>query len=282
MMPDYLSCLLLWISVFVLYSSKKSLVHFLIAGIILGASTLIRPTHLLLPLIFILIIYLITNFKKRFVHFTLFLAGFLIVISPWLFRNYALFKSFPVVATNGGFNFLMWNHPGSSGKVNFDFNYNIKNPNEADEQNKAYLSGLKSIIENPISAFVRSFKKVFFSYYRGDSSITWLFKGNTNYNNPVLISSLFFLSNYYHYLIIYFSMIGFIKFLKLCFQKELLFILFTLFIYYLLIILVFVGNERYLISILPIHFLAAVANFNKWYCKKRQRKLLIGFQAIQS
>ena len=174
-MPDYLTAALLWLSIFLVLKKPYRSANLIFVGMILSLSTLFRPTYFLLPILFIIIIYSQKDRLKKTLSVTLFLTSFLVLITPWLLRNYNLYESLPVIATNGGYNFLMGNHNSSSGKVNFDFEYNINNPDEASEESKAYSSGWSSIKHDPLNAIVRSVKKLFYTYYRGDSSITWGF-----------------------------------------------------------------------------------------------------------
>jgi hypothetical protein len=148
----------------------------------------------------------------------------------------------------------MGNHPNSNGNVNFNFEYDNSNPNEVEESVKAYSKGFKSIIDDPLQAIVRSFKKIMFAYIRGDSSITWSLKQTENKLSPIFLSYVFFFTNYFFYVIIFLSFFSFYQ----MFRKDnpkLKSILNYVYIFFISMILIYVGSERYLIPILPIHFL---------------------------
>jgi len=256
-MPEYISAFVLWICIYLFTKKPYNKINLILAGALLGFGTLIRPTFLLLPMLFLIIIYFQKERIRKSYHSLIFALSFLVIISPWLIRNCNLYNTFPVIATNGGFNFLMGNHSNSSGKINFDFEYNANNPNEVAEESKAYSSGFESILNEPLNALFRPVKKIFFSYYRGDSSVTWVFKGENYRYNPILLSSVFFISNYFHWIIIILSLFGFKNLLVLFKEKKMMYLLGFL-LYFLVIIVIFVGNERYIIPILPIHFISAV------------------------
>jgi len=153
----------------------------------------------------------------------------------------------------------MGNHSNSNGNVNFNFKYDVSKPNEVEESLKAYSKGFESIIDDPLQAIVRSFKKIFFAYIRGDSSITWSLKKTENNINPVFLSYAFFLTNYFFYVIILFSFFSFYSLFKKD-SSKLNSILKYVYIFFISLIIIYVGGERYLIPILPIHFFLA-SNF---------------------
>jgi 4-amino-4-deoxy-L-arabinose transferase-like glycosyltransferase len=91
---------LIFISIYYLYKRK-----YLVSGLLLGLSILFREDAILvLPLILIYIVLerLVTkNIKQtRAVIFglVLFIIGFLLVLSPWLIRNYEVYDKFPYIS----------------------------------------------------------------------------------------------------------------------------------------------------------------------------------------
>ena len=185
------------------------------------------------------------------------LTVFLSIMLPWGIRNFNVFHSIVPVSTNGGYIFLMGNHKNSSGGVNFNFEYIFMNPDEAEESRKAYSRAFRDILNNPMQSLIRVPKKILHTYYRGDSSITWGFK-KTEENFPSLLKSIiFYLTNLMFYFIILLNI-----YVILLRRKEINFKKYTelivLSIYIFLIMIIFVGSERYHIPLLPIHiFLAA-------------------------
>ncbi|MGE5806070.1 MAG: ArnT family glycosyltransferase, partial [Ignavibacteria bacterium] len=184
LMTDYQFTFFLWLAIFILIKYDYAILHLALIGIILGLISYLRPISLLLPTI--IFIYFLKNsgIKRALLKSFIVTAAMLLVLSPWIYRNYMVFNKFIPVSTNGGFNFLMGNHNLSSGGLNFDFNYDINNPDEPLEERKAYLTAFDDIISQPFKAFLRLPKKIIYSYLRGDSSITWALKSTRNQISP--------------------------------------------------------------------------------------------------
>ncbi len=252
---------LVWMSFFlVFYQSNKFVkTRFFLVGIITGINILVRANAIMM--IPIIILTLIKFDKKYFSKILLFVLGSIIIVSPWALRNYQHFGKAVISSTNGGFNFLMGNHINSSGKINFDFEYDITNKNEVEESDKAYKQGIDDMIENPVKTLIRLPKKIFWSYWRGDFSLTWALKETKNEISPIIKSFLFFSNNLYFYLIITVSLLGFIKIPKGFISNKQIFFLNLYFIVNLLMILIYVGSERYIYSVFPLHILYFIKNF---------------------
>lgn len=257
-LTDYPFTLLLWSSIFLLLKMKQSsrLIYPILTGILLACASYLRPAGIILPLVFagILIFYL---YPARIRNAFLMLIIFILFLLPWGVRNFNIFHTIVPISTNGGYIFLMGNHEASSGGVNFDFEYNLSNPNEAEESKKAYIKAFNDIINNPIESIVRIPKKLIQTYYRGDSSITWAFKLFEKDIPSVIISAIFYLTNLFFYSIILINILVFFihrKKINLTKYVE----LFIITIYIFLILIVYVGSERYHIPLIPIHiFLVA-------------------------
>jgi len=193
------------------------------------------------------------SIKYSIVMFTV----FLLILLPWGIRNFNLFHSIVPVSTNGGYIFLMGNHKYSSGGVNFNFEYNFFNPDEAEESRNAYNRAFNDILNNPVQSIIRLPKKIIHTYYRGDSSITWGLKKTKQKVPDIFKSLIFYITNLTFYLIILLNICFiFSRRKKIDLKKYLE--LFVVSVYIFLFLIVFVGSERYLIPLLPIHiFLAA-------------------------
>lgn len=250
--------LAIWLSFYISLVSinKKGFWLFFISGIVIGISALFRANGLLLiPVIFILILYTREEILKRTV---LFLLGTILILAPWTYRNYYHFHKLLFTSTNGGYIFLMGNHPNASGKVNFDFEYDTTNPDEVGEERQAYQKGLEAIINDPAKFISRIPLKFFYSYYRGDHAITWSLKSTNNNINPLFKSFIFFSANGYFYGIIFLSLVGFIVRRKnFSLSPGIMLMIFYLISIFLMIAF-FCGSERYIIPIIPIHLFFAV------------------------
>ncbi len=257
-LTDYPFTFLLWSTVLVIRKLEwnSSIILPILAGIFLGIASFFRPAGILLPIIFaIIIIY--KKYPSSIRNGIVLITVFIMILLPWGIRNFKLFHSVITVSTNGGYIFLMGNHKGSSGGVNFGFDYDMSNPNEAAESRKAYLNGFKDIINNPIESLIRIPKKILQTYYRGDSSITWALKNVKNGISPIFVSFIFYITNMIFYMIILSNLIVIIFNKKdISYKKFTELIIVSMYIFFILII--FVGSERYHIPLLPIHiFLAA-------------------------
>jgi len=84
---------LLGFYVFLRSIGKKNIFLIASAGILLGAATLVRPTIQYLPFAFLIVMWLSWKHAdaKFFKHAALFIGIFLLVLFPWLVRNYQVF-----------------------------------------------------------------------------------------------------------------------------------------------------------------------------------------------
>jgi len=257
-LTDYPFTFFLWGSVLVIIKVKEnsSLIFAILIGFLLTLGSFLRPAGLLLPLLFAGIIYF-EKYPLSVKRSVIIFSTFLLLLLPWGIRNYYVFKSIVPVSTNGGYIFLMGNHKNSSGGVNFDFQYDMSNPDEAEESREAFNKGFIDIINNPLESLIRIPKKILNIYYRGDSSVTWSLK-KLNKDIPQIIKSMIFYSaNLFFYIIIILNLIVFIFFTGRGKIKKYR-ILIAISVYMIMIIIIFVGSERYHIPLLPIHiFLAA-------------------------
>jgi len=257
-LTDYPFAFFLWASIMIMFviRNKPSIWLSVLMGVFCALASYLRPIGITLTFIFTAILFL-KNYSNGRINSLIMLTVFLSIMLPWGIRNFNVFHSIVPVSTNGGYIFLMGNHKNSSGGVNFNFEYNFMNPNEADESRKAYSRTFRDILNNSMQSLIRLPKKILHTYYRGDSSITWGFK-KTEENLPALLKSIiFYLTNLMFYIIILLNI-----YIILLRRKEINFKKYTelivLSIYILLIIIVFVGSERYHIPLFPIHiFLVA-------------------------
>ncbi len=251
----------LWFAVYFAVKKKISLNNVVAAGVLLGVAAYFRSAAL--PVGALLIFYFAKKFgAKRGIRYgaIVILIQFMI-LSPWIYRNYKTFNSFIPVSTNAGFNFLMGNCVNSKGKNDFSAEYDFFNQDEIGEQKNAFKRAFTDIYENPLESLLREPMKIFYSYYRGDYSVTWALKKTKTYIHPLIKSLFFYISNLWFYSALLFSLIYFLKSKKIFFDKEKNLFLILLFSYFILIILIFVGSERYIVSLYPIHFFLFVKYF---------------------
>jgi len=257
-LSDYLFTLFLWIAVWIYLRRKHSIASFAAMGLVLAVMSYLRPVALLLPLVVVAALWWGGEWKACRYAALAGLLVFVVVLAPWTVRNYRVFGAFVPISTNGGYNFRMGSHPGASGGVNHDFDYNVANPDEAEESANAFKAGEEEIFHHPLQTIVRMPKKIFELYRRGDSSLSWAFKRTEKPLNPFLLSFLFYATNASSYFVVYLGLVTILG--CFVFRKTLAIhpLLVILYLYVILVTLVFVGSERYLIPVLPVHqFLAA-------------------------
>ncbi|MEM0448190.1 MAG: glycosyltransferase family 39 protein [Thermoplasmata archaeon] len=255
--------LLTWCAIyyFVKNIGENKRINLFFIGALVGLSTFVRANGIILLFTLIIVLFIKERSFNQIIYLVL---GFTIVLLPWVYRNYLHFNSFILSSTNGGYIFLMGNNQYSNGKVNFNFDYNLSNPDEPAEESKAYKKGFEFIQNNFGNFLILTIKKLFYSYWRGDSSITWSFKKTENFINPQIKSFIFFITNFYYYLILLFSFLALLKYKRLSNIMEYNLIFMILMIINLIMIAVYVGSERYFIHLLPIYFYLAGKYINEY------------------
>ena len=203
-LTDYPFLFFLWASILIMYKIRKkpSVWLSVLLGVFCALGSYLRPIGVGLTIIFALIL-IFRNYPTGIKNSLIMFAVFILFLLPWGIRNFNIFHSIVPISTNGGYIFLMGNHNNSTGGVNFEFEYNLLNPNETEESSKAYRRAFDDIANNPIKSILRIPQKILHTYYRGDSSITWGLK-KTEQEIPAIIKSLiFYITNLAFYLIIW-------------------------------------------------------------------------------
>ena len=259
-LADYPFAFLLWLAIFLSLSPNLKIWGIISIAVLLGILSYLRPIGLLLPLIFAIYLFNKYSLKSSVRKIVVLFSVFLILLFPWIYRNYNVFNTFVPISTSGGSNFLMGNHVGSSGGVNFNF-FLQDSLSETQVSNDAYFRAINDIAEQPVESIVRLPKKIFFTYYRGDSSLTWSLKDTENKIPSVVLSFVFFINNYFFYLIIFISILCVLTKKDFIKDSKLKYFLFSIYIYFILIVLIYVGSERYLIPLFPVHFYLASKYF---------------------
>lgn len=101
--------------------SSNAIAGFFALGLLMGFASLIKTTGSLIVMSFFLSLVLIRVNRKRHYTAAIVLAvGFFLAISPWLIRNYIVFKKPLMMASNFGYNLWRGNHPWGSGTEYLD------------------------------------------------------------------------------------------------------------------------------------------------------------------
>jgi 4-amino-4-deoxy-L-arabinose transferase-like glycosyltransferase len=94
----FLFLLMVWL--FLRYVQNKSLAFLALVSFLIGVSVLVKPTIQYLPILLLPLLWLVEGrrfTKKLFVHAAVLVGVFLLVISPWLYRNEILFNNASLV-----------------------------------------------------------------------------------------------------------------------------------------------------------------------------------------
>ncbi len=149
----------------------------MLAGVCLGAATLVRPQAMLLSGLYAFGMLIYAGWSRQQVKEQILLAVLagvvlLVVVSPWTWRNYQLYGEFVLVSTNGGATFWMGNSPGSDGEFML-FPEHVKGLTDY-ERNKV-LSGLafEYIKQDPLAFLTRTFMKVIRLYNNESIGVLW-------------------------------------------------------------------------------------------------------------
>ena len=117
-------------------ASRPSMVAAFVAGLAVGATTLVRPGFILfLPLAGAWLVWR----RQRFGAAALGL-GVLLAIAPWTIRNYRHHGRFVLVASEGGITFWTGNHPLAIGEGDLAANPALKRASQALRANHPHLT----------------------------------------------------------------------------------------------------------------------------------------------
>ncbi len=149
----------------------------LLAGLLLGAASLVRPVAPLLPFIFAGAMLLYAGWHRERVLPQLRLTAWSVVamacvILPWTWRNYELHGHFVLISNNGGVNLWMGNVPGSDGGF-LKLPASVKGM--SDYEADRYLGALAKqyIVADPLGFVGRSFLKLIRLYNNESIAALW-------------------------------------------------------------------------------------------------------------
>jgi 4-amino-4-deoxy-L-arabinose transferase-like glycosyltransferase len=153
-------------------STRSTLLTVLLTGLCLAAATYIRPTALLLPVVFALVDILR---ERKLVAPTLRAAGALLVIFacvlPWSLRNQRHFGRFVLVSANGGSNLWMGNNPETTGYYQPLPELGLTNQAEIDEE--LARRAKEYIRAEPVAFVVRTLKKAALLHRSETIGVVW-------------------------------------------------------------------------------------------------------------
>ena len=232
----------------------------ILMGLLLAGASFLRPAGLLFAVALVFVPIAHRRFRTSTILTVIVIVA---ALAPWTIRNARTFGHFVPIATNGGFNFLMGNHRDASGGLNFDFQYPNGEINEAEASRIAYAQAWEDICSAPFDALLRLPMKLAYSYRRGDAAIIWSIKP-VHTKAPNWLLAFFFLSgNLFWYVIVGVSILALIVGRGGLQSRFLRTILLSVAAAVFLIVFVYVGGERYVFPLLPIHAFLFVRFFRR-------------------
>ncbi|MCL4378486.1 MAG: glycosyltransferase family 39 protein [Actinobacteria bacterium] len=190
-----ITTILLFFSLYFFLGEKhENSYMFFFAGVFLGLGVLVFSLFLVvLPII---IIYFLIKNKNLFIKGVLLtFAGFFLVVSPWIIRNYKIYRTFLLTSTEGGIVSYIANNPLSiyqpSGYWNPPLGYfkKLKGFSEIKIDRYLYMKTLSFIKHNPKEYASLVWERVirFWRFYPH----TFSGPGHSNYYKKYVLASLF-------------------------------------------------------------------------------------------
>lgn len=129
-----------------------------VLGALLGILTLIKPTIVIFLLLLPILMRRIDLPLRKLYPIAL---GFLLVLSPWLVRNYLTFDEF-ALSSNGGINLLIGNNPGATGAYKYPIDTSDPRgaTGEFETDREALRAAAGYIVSNPVASILNVAKKM--------------------------------------------------------------------------------------------------------------------------
>ena len=264
LLSEILTMALLSLATLFLLSARRRL-DFFVSGVVFGLTTLVKSQIMFLPA-FLLVFDMWERRDKKAViaKYLLLLIGAAIVISPWTLRNYLVFNRLILVQSNGGYNLLDGNNAGNpwGGGENSDQfaarypgivnDVTKRLPDEIGMNDRAMAAALGFITAHPLAVSKRIPYKLY-RFFRDDPEPARELTSSNSKNGqaPSWIASIALLSFWYYTVVMILAVLSFpIIFIKTS-QTRVHFFLISEICYFALISVVFFGEGRFHIPILP-------------------------------
>ncbi|MGE5655702.1 MAG: glycosyltransferase family 39 protein [Actinomycetota bacterium] len=142
-------------------------------GVLMAAASYMRPTAMLLPILFLFFRVLKTKEIFKTVTATLIILLIMaVLIAPWSIRNTKLYGQFVTISTNGGANLWMGNNPNSEGGY-MDLPPEVAGMNEAQRDKHLKAIAVAHIKEKPFLFLYRCVKRLIETHSRESIGIAW-------------------------------------------------------------------------------------------------------------
>jgi len=239
----FLIVVTIYFYILTLESNKYRIKDLIQCGIYSGLSSLCRPTMEPFFLIFLLVLLIgRENFNIKIKKILISSLFFILTLSPWIIRNYVIFKKFIPATTMGGWVFWEGNNPKSEGGPCSYFPKNILKMEETKRNSYLYSLAIEEIKKNP--------KRFIWLLYNKFKRFWNIVPNASQFQKPLyrIISILSF------GLLLPFFIIGF--FLSLKKKKGL--IIHAFIVYFTVFHMVFLASIRYRVAIEPFYIIFAV------------------------
>lgn len=148
----------------------------LLTGALIGFAALIKPGTLLF------VLFLFFLFRKEKIlpkHSLAFVAGILLILAPWVTRNYHLFER-PMISSNTGINLFVGHNPATTGGYRkLSSSQILASARDEKEFERVSMSlALEYIAENPSMVVVNGFKKLAYFFGMEGELLVWSFHPN--------------------------------------------------------------------------------------------------------
>tara|TARA_Y100000590_G_scaffold470002_1_gene661223 strand:+ start:1863 stop:3098 length:1236 start_codon:yes stop_codon:yes gene_type:complete len=244
--------------------NKKKIITLFVFSIVSGFSMLLRGEFAIIFFISLIFLYFFLKISLRNILLILLIS--LITISPYLARNFIIFKEITITKTLG-YNLWKGNNPNSKVEGSEIINENLREQIKKIEKNKYYQinhdkifldQAVKNIIDDP-KRYIALFFKKFFSFWFVDLHST-----QDNYYNPL------------HYLPVLFlgvsSIFGIFVYDKKSLKTNYLILIYFAYIF---IFSCFFILPRYKLIIIPLQILFSnfliVHFYNKFFYGKKNK-----------
>ncbi|MFH0924639.1 MAG: glycosyltransferase family 39 protein [bacterium] len=251
-------CLMIWMLLKIkkrIERDKGSWLLSLLTGILIGIASLTKP--IILPFILFILLWLFISIgikKVVFKNFTWIVLGSILILLPWVIRNYRISGKILLTSTNGGSNFYMGNNPFDIEAPNLMEDEAIKRYETGSIEWSAFLyqKGWRFIKNNPkkwLKYAYRKFKRLWFGLEN-----PWPMFPNGDYKRELEFMGGINIPLFNYKFIFPFLLLGLVISIR-TWRKWLLFYL--LLIHYSLIHIMYFAHERFRTPLLPILILFA-------------------------
>ena len=131
---------------------------FVVLGVLVGILTLIKPS--IIVFVFVLP-FLMRQFEIPLRKLYPIIVAFMLVLTPWLVRNYLVFGEV-ALSSNGGINLLIGNNATSTGAYKYPASPSLvgDSKSEFDVDHKALRSAAGYVVHNPVASAFNAAKKI--------------------------------------------------------------------------------------------------------------------------